>query len=190
MPDGPGGADRPGASTGVGHLILVGLPGAGKSTVGRRLASRLGRSFLDFDVELERRAGQSVAAIFAAEGEAGFRAREAALSAELSRAGAMVLAPGGGWLGNTAASSCLRPAARLVYLRVTPAVALARLGQRRRTRPLLAGPDPLGALEALLARREAGYRSADLVVDVDALSPDATADAIMAALARAAPPAP
>ena len=73
----------------AGHVILVGLPGAGKSTVGRRVARRLGHPFLDLDVEIERRAGRSVAAIFAAEGEAGFRAREAALSAELARAGAM-----------------------------------------------------------------------------------------------------
>jgi shikimate kinase len=175
----------------AGHLILVGLPGAGKSTVGPLVAATLGRQFLDLDAELERRDGRSVAAQFAADGEPAFRAREAALSAELATVvafgGAMVLAPGGGWLANLAASTPLRPLARLVYLRVTPAVAAARLGDARRSRPLLAGGDPVAALEALLARRRAAYEAADHVVDVDALTPAEAAQAIVAALARPVP---
>jgi shikimate kinase len=96
----------------------------------------------------------------------------------------MVLAPGGGWLANLPASTPLRRAGRLVYLRVTPAVALARLGPERRARPLLGGDDPLAALEALLERRRAGYESADVTVDVDALTPAGAAAAIVAALGR------
>ena len=171
-----------------GHVILVGLPGAGKSTVGRLVAAALGCTFLDLDAELERRTGQRVADQFTVDGEAAFRAREAALSVELAtvmrQSGAMVLAPGGGWLANLAASAPLRQAGRLVYLRVTPAVALARLGEQRRARPLLAGDDPLAALEALLERRRAGYESAEVVVDVDALTPAAAAAAVVAALGR------
>ena len=171
-----------------GHLILVGLPGAGKSTVGPLVAAALDRAFLDLDAELERRDGRSVAAQFAQDGECAFRAREAALSAELATAmsqdGAMVLAPGGGWLSNVAASTPLRRLGRLVYLRVTPAVALARLGETRRARPLLAGDDPLAALEALLERRRAGYEGADVTVDVDALTPAGAAAAVVAGLGR------
>ena len=174
-----------------GHLILVGLPGAGKSTVGPLVAAALDRAFLDLDAELERRDGRSVAAQFAQDGECAFRAREAALSAELATAmsqdGAMVLAPGGGWLSNVAASTPLRRLGRLVYLRVTPAVAAVRLGAARRSRPLLAGDDPVAALEALLARRRAAYETADHVVDVDALTPLEAAAAVVAASSRSVP---
>ena len=78
-----------------GHLVLVGLPGSGKSTVGRAVAKRLSRPFLDFDAELERRAGISVARIFAERGEAAFRGLEYSLTQELAAAPPMVLAPGG-----------------------------------------------------------------------------------------------
>jgi shikimate kinase len=147
------------------HLVLVGLPGAGKSTVGPRLAAALGRPFLDLDAELERRVGMSVAAQFGTYGEPEFRRREAALSVEFLDADAMVLAPGGGWLENAAASAPLRRMARIIYLRVTPETALARLRPVLATRPLLAEGDPLVTLHGLLARRSALYESADDVVD-------------------------
>lgn len=180
MPDGPPGA--------VGrHVILVGLPGAGKTTVGKRLARRLGWPFLDLDAELVRRDGRPIARQFAEDGEPAFRAREAALSAEIAErtpdAGAMVISPGGGWLENAAASAPLRRVGVLVYLRVPPAVALARIGpEGRARRPLLAGDDPLAALEALFARRRAGYETADHVVDVSALAPPQAAVAVIRAL--------
>jgi shikimate kinase len=149
------------------HLILVGLPGAGKSTTGRMLARRLGRPFLDFDVELARREGQSVAEIFAERGEAYFRALEASLSAELVEAPPMVLAPGGGWMANAAAVALLRERGRIIYLRVGPETALRRMGRGYSRRPLLRGPDPLAALRRLFVERDALYRAADHVFDTE-----------------------
>jgi shikimate kinase len=177
-------------------VVLVGLPGAGKSTVGPLVAARLGLPFVDLDLELERRAGRSIAAIFAADGESAFRAQEAALSQELAGRRALVLAPGGGWLTNPGTAP-LRQAAVVVYLRVDPAVALARMGAAHATRPLLAGDDPLGALQALLSRRRDAYEAADATVEVAARSPDEVAAAVVAAVralrgsrARPLPPRP
>lgn len=163
------------------HVILVGLPGAGKSTVGPLVGAALGRPFLDLDVELERRTGASVPLQFARDGEPAFRAREAELSRELAGAPAMVLAPGGGWMANAAAAAPLRPAGRIIYLRTTPAAALARLGAGVAERPLLAAADdPLAALMDLLARRSAGYEAAELTVDTDGLDPAGVADRVVA----------
>ena len=163
----------------AGHVILVGLPGAGKTTVGRLLAAALDRPFLDFDEELERRAGRSVAELFAAEGEPAFRDRETALSAELASGQAHVLAPGGGWMANVVAAATLRPAARIIYLRVTPDAALARMGAGRAARPLLAGSDPRAALDELLRRREVLYAMADHVLDTEALSAAEAAETLV-----------
>ena len=162
------------------HLVLVGLPGAGKTSAGQRLAAQLGRPFLDFDEELERRTGRSVTELFAADGEAAFRAAEAALSAELVARPAMVLAPGGGWMANVQAAATLRPAARIIYLRVSPAAALDRMGTALAARPLLAGANPQAALEDLLRRREALYATADHVLDTEALSVAEVADTLEA----------
>jgi shikimate kinase len=149
--------------------VLIGLPGAGKTTVGRALAERLGRPFLDFDEELERREGRTVAAIFAERGEPWFRELERGLTRELANAPPMVLSPGGGWVANEGCVALLRPAASIIYLAASPATALARLGRARDARPLLQGPDPLATLRGLLARREAGYRAADHVIETDLL---------------------
>jgi len=160
--------------------VLVGLPGAGKTSAGQLVAAQLGRPFLDFDEELERRAGRSVTDLFARDGEAAFRAAEAALSAELVDRTAMVLAPGGGWMANAEAAATLRPAARIIYLRVSAAAALDRMGSALAARPLLAGADPRTALEGLLRRREALYAMADQVLDTEALSVAEVADTLVA----------
>ena len=91
------------------HLILVGLPGAGKSVVGEALAERLNRSFLDFDREIERREGSSISEIFAVSGEPHFRQMEVALTLELRQYGNMVVAPGGGWVTNKGVVEIIRP---------------------------------------------------------------------------------
>lgn len=167
--------------TGVRHVVLVGIPGAGKSTVGPLVAAALGRPFLDFDVELERRHGRTVAEQFAGDGEPAFRAREAQLSGELARRPAMVLAPGGGWVANEAAAAPLRPVGRIIHLRASPATALARLGDAIAARPLLAGAaDPLVALGTLLARRERSYATSDHVIDTDGRTAAQVADAVVA----------
>ena len=153
----------------VPHLVLVGLPGAGKSTVGRALAERLGRSFLDLDREIERREGATVSALFAERGEHYFRQRERELTEELRQSGGMVLSPGGGWITNPDVVALLRPPARIIHLQVRPETALERLGPERQTRPLLMRPDPLAALRRLQAERKALYAAADLAVDTEGL---------------------
>lgn len=157
------------ADPGKPHLVLVGLPGAGKSTIGRAVAERLGRTFLDFDHEIERREGKTIGEIFGEKGEGHFRELERALTEELRLMGNMILAPGGGWVANSEVVRLLRPPARLVYLRLRPETALKRLGSERSTRPLLMRPDPLGELRRLLNARKAAYEAADHVIEAELL---------------------
>lgn len=161
------GREHPGGGAGSPHLILTGLPGSGKSSVGAAVARALGRRFLDFDVEIERRAGRSIATIFETAGEEAFRALELELTRELEQAEGMVLAPGGGWIVVPGALELLRPPGVLVYLRASPEVVLERMGHSRSRRPLLNDPDPLSRLRALLHAREARYLLADHVVGVE-----------------------
>jgi shikimate kinase len=151
------------------HLILVGLPGVGKTTIGRAVARRLGRSFLDFDQEIERRAGMEVREIFRLQGEDYFRGLEFALTQELSRVGGMVLSPGGGWITQERSVELLRSTGRIIYLRASPE-AVARRLRRVETRPLLAGRDPVLALRELYQKRHALYETADAVVDTERLA--------------------
>ena len=151
------------------HLILVGLPGAGKSTVGAMLAAELTRSFLDFDAEIERRQGMPVAAIFGEKGEPFFRQLERELTEEVAELGNMVLAPGGGWVTRADNIALLRPPARMIYLKVTPATAVRRMATSLLARPLLNYPNQRGELERLLGQRKGAYELADLVIDVEHL---------------------
>ena len=151
------------------HLVLVGLPGVGKTTIGRGAAKTLGRRFLDFDAEIERREGMPVREIFRERGEEHFRALEASLTIELSGTGGMVLSPGGGWITQTASVELLRRAGRIIYLRAAPETVARRL-RRVETRPLLAGRDPLVGLRELYEKRRAAYETADAVLDTERLS--------------------
>ena len=164
------------------HLILVGLPGAGKSTVGALLAGRLGRTFLDFDAEIERREGATIASIFAERGEQAFRALERSLTEELRELGNMVIAPGGGWVGNPETVALLRPPAKLIYLRVRPETALKRLGTAAGTRPLLNRPDPAAELQRLYEERRAQYQAADIEIGAELHAPQEVTEEILRAL--------
>jgi len=149
------------------HVILVGLPGAGKSTVGRAVAESLNRAFLDLDDEIERREGRTVTQIFAEMGEQYFRQKERHLTEELREVGHMIVAPGGGWVGNAEVVALVRPPSRMVYLKASPPVALQRLGANRGKRPLLVRPDPLAEMKRLLTERKGAYEEADHVVDTE-----------------------
>lgn len=151
------------------HLALVGLPGAGKSTVAAALGARLGRAVVDFDVEIERREGRTISAIFEAEGEAYFRALEASLTTELRDAPASILSPGGGWVTRPETVAVIRARTRIVWLQVSPATALARMGGNRIARPLLMKGDPEAILTRLEADRRSAYAGADAVVNTEVI---------------------
>lgn len=166
------------------HIVLVGIPGAGKSTVGRELAARLQWPFVDLDEEIEAREGMRVSEIFARRGEAHFRALERELTERLAtRGGPAVVAPGGGWITVPGLVERLRPPARLIWLRLSPERALERLGEGVGRRPLLSGSDPLAALTAILTAREPFYLQADHTVSVEMMTPFEAVEHILA-LAR------
>jgi shikimate kinase len=164
------------------HVILVGLPGSGKSTVGRLAAGALGAPFVDLDLAIERRAGKTVQRLFAEDGESAFRALESALGAEVLAGPPAVLAPGGGFLLDPGRRSRALKTALIVYLETAPAVAASRLAGAA-ARPLLEGDDAAPRLRRLLEQREALYLEAHGKVTTDALTPSAVAAAV-AALAR------
>jgi shikimate kinase len=151
------------------HLVLVGLPGSGKTTVGRAAAEQAQLPFLDFDEEIERRTGLTPAEFFRQRGEAAFREEELALSRELAGRHTIVVSPGGGWITQAGAREVLRPHATLLYLKVSPRTAARRLGQSVSLRPLLAAGDPVAALERLLAVRGSLYESADHTIDTEVI---------------------
>jgi shikimate kinase len=151
------------------HFILVGLPGSGKTTVGQAVAAKLKRTFLDLDQEIERREGRSIGQIFGEKGEGYFRKKERDVTEELRLVGNMIVAPGGGWIADPENVLLVRPPSQLIYLRVTPATALKRLGPTRMMRPLLSRPDPLGELNKLLEARKGAYESADHVISTELL---------------------
>jgi shikimate kinase len=157
------------ARTSPPHLILVGLPGVGKSTIGKAAARQLGRPFLDFDREIERRSGMEIREIFRLKGEDHFRDQEFELTKELSVTGGMVLSPGGGWITQQRSVELLRSAGRIIYLRASPEAVAKRL-RRVETRPLLAGRDPVVALRELYQKRQALYETADMVLDTERLA--------------------
>jgi len=168
-------------------LWLVGMMGAGKSAVGKRLAQRLGRAFIDTDALVEDVAGKSVAAIFADEGEPSFRALERAAIERVAGRPAIV-ALGGGAIAQPGAVARLAASGTIVYLRARPETLLARIGDAR-GRPLLAGLDTAGRLarmRELLRARAAQYARSARVVDVDEGDIDAVADRVLHVLGDAA----
>ena len=138
-------------------LVLVGLPGSGKSTVGRQLARRLGLPFTDTDHAIEQRIGCSIREFFEREGEAAFRDIEEAVIDELTHADSGVLATGGGAVLRPANRGHLRAGGQVIYLRSTPEELFRRL-RHDTDRPLLQVSDPLARLRALYEERDPLYR--------------------------------
>lgn len=146
-------------------IFLVGLMGAGKTTVGRLLAKQMGKTFIDADHEIEARTGVKIPVIFEIEGEAGFRRREEAVIEELTARPEIVLGTGGGAVMSAANRELLKKRGIVVYLRGTPEQLYERT-RHDRNRPLLQTGDPLAKLRELYAQRDPLYREiADLVVD-------------------------
>ncbi|HYA44509.1 MAG TPA: shikimate kinase [Acidimicrobiales bacterium] len=166
-------ADRPAPD----RLLLVGMMGAGKSTVAQALAARLGWPTLDTDTVVEAREGASVAVVWREKGESAFRSAESAVVEELKNAPLpLVVSVGGGAVLSEANRQALRRAGTVVWLRARPASLVARVGGGE-GRPLLAGGPLESSLERLLTEREALYwEVADVVVDVDELSPSEIAE--------------
>ncbi|WP_363798045.1 shikimate kinase [Lysobacter firmicutimachus] len=166
------------------NLILVGPMGAGKTCIGRRLAERFGLRLVDADREIELRAGTSVASLFELEGEAGFRARESAVLAELLRDDGLLLATGGGAVLAEDNRRLLRERGFVVQLLVTVEQQLERLAQDR-SRPLLARGDREQVLRELAQRRAPLYAEvADLRYDTGSLGSAEAAAGLAAALDR------
>jgi len=148
-----------------GNLFLVGLPGAGKSTLGRQIARRLRKRFVDADAELEARLGVSIPTIFEIEGEAGFRDREEAVIADLTALANIVLSTGGGAVLRPNNRMRLKDNGTVIYLHAEPVALWARV-RHSRNRPLLQTADPLSRLAELYSQRDALYReTASFVVE-------------------------
>ena len=168
-------------------VVLVGMMGAGKTTIGRRLAPRLGLKFYDADEEIQKAAGMSVADLFSVHGEKSFRAGEAQVIARLLQGPPHVLATGGGAVLDPGTRARIRECAISVWIRADVDTLLKR-ATRRDTRPLLRAGDPRATLAQLLESRAAYYAQADIAVDSRAWPHQRTVEAILAALkARLAP---
>ena len=175
---------------GRGNIFLVGMMGAGKTTIGKALARHLGREFVDSDRVLAERTGVPVATIFEIEGEEGFRRREGAVIAELAAGHDQVVATGGGSILAAENRRAMRESGTVVYLRAR----VESLWERTRhdaSRPLLATPDPRAKLQALLTEREPLYREvAHVTVDTGSQGTQTVVKRILAALASHASSAP
>lgn len=164
------------AALGYRSVVLIGMMGVGKSSIGRRLAGRFGIPFVDADAEIEKAAGMTIADIFAHRGEADFRSGEARVIARLLEGGPQVLAAGGGAFMNAGTRAAIGAKGVSVWLKADLEVLLRRISKRRNERPLLQTGDPEDTLRALLVEREPIYAQADVTV----YSRDVAHDSIVA----------
>ena len=171
------------AALGNRSLVLVGMMGAGKSSIGRKLAQRLGLPFVDADAEIERAAGMSIDDIFAKHGEPYFRAGEARVIARLLEGGPQVLATGGGAFMHPQSREAIRGKGLSVWLKAEFEVLMRRI-KRRTDRPLLKTDDPGETLRRLMAERDPVYAEADVTV----MSRDVPHETIIAEILAALAP--
>jgi shikimate kinase len=171
------------ARLGRRSIVLVGMMGVGKSSIGRRLGARLGVPFVDADVEIEKAAGMSIADIFARHGEADFRGGEARVIARLLEGGPQVLATGGGAIMNADTRAAIKAKGVSLWLSAEFDVLMRRTSKRKNERPMLQTADPAATLRQLLAEREPIYAQSDLTVRSREVPHDAIVTEIMKALA-------
>jgi shikimate kinase len=164
-------------------IVLIGIMGAGKSSVGRRLAARLGLSFTDADAEIEAAAGMSISDIFETHGEPAFRSGEARVIARLLEGGPQVLATGGGAFmrGDTRAAIGVKGIS--VWLRAEFEVLMRRI-KRRTDRPLLKTDDPAATMRRLMQERYPIYAQADLIIESREVPHSIIVDEILVALGQ------
>lgn len=148
---------------GTRSIVLVGMPGSGKSSIGRRLGQRLGLDFSDADAEIERAANMTIPELFETKGEQTFRLGEQKVIARLLESGPQVIATGGGAFMNADTRSRIRDRGVSIWLKADIATLLKRV-KRKSNRPLLQTADPEATLRNLLAAREATYAEADLCI--------------------------
>lgn len=147
------------------NIYLVGMPGAGKTTVGRHLARRMQRTFIDADHEIEARTGVKIPLIFDIEGEQGFRDRETRVIAELAKESGLVVATGGGVVLRPENRQALKQGGTVVYLHAAPRLLFDRT-RLDPNRPLLQVADPMLKIEELFAERDPYYREvADIIIN-------------------------
>ena len=151
------------AALGTRSIVLVGMMGAGKSTIGRRLSARLGLPFLDADTEIEAAAGMSIPDIFETHGEPHFRDGEARVIARLLDGGPVVLATGGGAFMREETRSRIGSKAVSIWLKADADIIMRRV-RRRADRPLLQTADPAATVERLIGEREPVYQHADITI--------------------------
>ncbi len=152
------------AALGARSLVLVGMMGAGKSSIGRKLAQRLNLPFVDADSEIEHAAGMSISEIFAKHGEAYFRAGEARVIARLLDGGPQVLATGGGAFMHPQSRDAIRAKGISIWLKAEYEVLMKRI-KRRNDRPMLKTDDPGETLRRLMQERDPVYAEADVIVN-------------------------
>ncbi len=163
---------------GLKNIVLMGMMGTGKTTVGKRLAQRLGREFFDSDQEIESAVGMKIPEIFARYREIRFRSEEKLVVHKLAALSGIVLATGGGAALDPDNMAALRRSGVLITLRAAPEVILERVS-RKGDRPLLRKANPLAEIQILLEQREFAYRQGDIEVDTSELTPDEVADLII-----------
>jgi shikimate kinase len=178
------------ARLGRRSIVLIGMMGVGKSSIGRRLGARLGVPFVDADAEIETAAGMSIADIFARHGEAYFRSGEARVIARLLEGGPQVLATGGGAIMNADTRAAIKAKGVSIWLDAEFDVLMRRISKRKHERPLLQTADPAATLRQLLDERAPVYAQSDLTVQSREVPHDAIVTEIMKALAAflGAPP--
>jgi shikimate kinase len=173
--------DELNALLGARPIVLVGMMGAGKTTVGRRLAVRLGRRFVDSDEEVERAAGMTIEDIFGAHGEADFRAGEARVITRLLKDSDLVLGTGGGSFMNAETRALIKELAVSVWIKADFNLLFARV-QRRSNRPLLKTANPRQTLKDLIDVRYPVYAEADVTVVSQDVPQDQVASEVVEAL--------